>query len=102
MIEEIITPYVENTRKREKLPVYQKVLLIMDVFSEQMTQAVLDTLQKEDIFLSRVPEGMIHIYQILDLTGSGYAKRFMKKKINEWYTNQVQQRLDEGRKVKKN
>ena len=31
---------------------------------------------------------------------SGYAKRFMKKKFNEWYTNQVQQRLDEGREVK--
>ena len=62
MIEEIITPYVKNARKREKLPVYQKVLLIMDVFSGQITQAVLDTLQKEDIFLSQVPGGMIHIY----------------------------------------
>ena len=72
----------------------------MDIFSGQMTQAVLDTLQKEDIFLPQVPGGMIHIYQVLDLTVSGYAKRFMKKKFNEWYTNQVEQRLDESREVK--
>ena len=81
MIEEIIAPYVKNARKRDKLPVDQKALLIMNVFSGQMTQAVLDTLQKEDILLSRVPVGMTHIYQVLDLTVNGYAKRFMEKKI---------------------
>ena len=42
---------------------------------------------------------MTHIYQVLDLTVNGYAKRFMKKKCNEWYTNQVQQQLDEGKEV---
>ena len=52
MIEEIIAPYVKNARKRDKLPVDQKALLIMDVFSGKMTQAVLDTLQKEDILVS--------------------------------------------------
>ena len=71
----------------------------MDVFSGQMTQAVLDTLQKEDILLSQVPAGMTHIYQVLDLTMNGYAKRFMKEKFNEWYTNQVRQQLDEGQEV---
>ena len=91
MIEEIIDSYVKNVWKRDKLPVDQKVLLIMDVFSGQMIQAFLDTLQKEDILLSQVPAGMIHIYQILDLTVNGYVKRFMKKKFNDWYTNQVQQ-----------
>ena len=100
IVEEIIALYVKNVRKRDKLPVDQKVLLIMDVFSGQVTQAVLDILQKEDILLSRVPAGMTPIYQILDLTVNGYAKRFMKKKFHEWYTNQVQQQLDEGKEVK--
>ena len=71
----------------------------MDVFSGQMTQVVLDTLQNEDILLSRAPAGMTHIYQVLDLTVNGYAKHFMKKKCNEWYANQVRQQLDEGREV---
>ena len=42
---------------------------------------------------------MIHIYQVLDLTLNKYAKRLMKKKFNEWYTNQVRQRLHEGKGV---
>ena len=86
MIDEIIAPYIKHVRERDDLPKDQKALLTMDVFSGQMTQAVLDTLQKEGILLSRVPAGMTHIYQVLDLTVNGYAKRFMKKKFNEWYT----------------
>ena len=61
MIEEIIAPYVKNVLKRDKLAVDQKALLARDVFSVQMTQAILDTLQKKDILLSRVPAGMTHI-----------------------------------------
>ena len=80
MIEEIIALYVKDVRKRDKLPVDQKALLIMEVFSGQMTQAVLDTLQKEDVLLSRVPAGMTCTYQVPDLTVNGYAKCFMKKK----------------------
>ena len=71
----------------------------MDVFSGQITQAVLDNLQKEDILLSRVPAGMTHVYQVFDLTVNGYAKHLVKKTLNEWYTNQVRQQLDEGKEV---
>ena len=71
----------------------------MDGFSGQMTQAVLDTMQEEDIVLSQVPAGMTYIYQVLDLTVNGYAKRFMNQKFNEWYTNQVQQQLDKGKDI---
>ena len=99
MIEEIITPYVKNVWKRDKLPLDQKALLAMDVFSGQMTQVVLDTLQKEVILLLRVPARITHICQVFNLTVNGYAKCFTKKKFNEWYTNQVRQQLDEGKKV---
>ena len=99
MIEEIVAPYVKNVWKRDKLPVDQNALLTMDVFSRQMTQAVLDTLQKEGILLSRIPAGMTHMYQVLNFTVNDYAKRFMKKKFNEWYTNHLQQQYDEGKEV---
>ena len=42
---------------------------------------------------------MTHIYQVLDLIVNGCAKRFTRKKFNEWYTNQVRQQLDEGKEV---
>ena len=73
----------------------------MDGFSGQITQAVLDTMQEEDIVLSQVPAGMTYIYQGLDLTVNGYAKLFMNQKFNEWCTNQVQQQLDKDRDVEK-
>ena len=44
MIEEIIAPYVKNVWERNKLPVDQKAFPTMDVFLEQMTQAILYTL----------------------------------------------------------
>ena len=43
----------------------------MDVFSGPMAQAVLGTLQKENILLSQGPVGMNHIYRVLDLPVNG-------------------------------
>ena len=65
-------------------------LVTMHAFREQITQFILDTLQKEEILLSRVSAGMTHIYEILDLTVNGYPKRFMK----------VRQQLVESKEVK--
>lgn len=39
---------------------------------------------------------MTKFYQPLDLTVNGYAKRFLKKKFNEWYSEQVKTQLDAG------
>jgi len=38
---------------------------------------------------------MTKFYQPLDLTVNGYAKRFIKKKFNEWYS-EVKTQLDAG------
>ena len=42
LIEEILVPYIEKVRQEENLPVSQKTLVIMDVFSGQITSVVLD------------------------------------------------------------
>ena len=36
-----------------------------------------------------VPVNMTKYYQPLDLTVNRYAKRYFKKKFNEWYSQQV-------------
>ena len=43
---------------------------------------------------------MTSIFQPFDLTVNGYAKKFCKKKFNEWYTDQIFQQLDEGKDLK--
>lgn len=99
LIEEIIVPYLENERKIHKLQPTQKGLLIMDVFTGQMTSSVHEVLDKNNICVVNVPANMTHLYQPLDLTVNGYAKKFLKNKFNNWYANQISKQLDAGTKL---
>ena len=68
----------------------------MEVFKEQMTEAVLRELLKSNIILIRVPANMIHIFQPLNLTVKGYFKQLMKSKFVDWYTSQIMEALKKG------
>ena len=91
-LKEIIKPCVEKQRELLKCSVDQKALVIMDVFTGQMTPAVLDAFKEENICIVNVPANMTKFYQPLD----GYAKRFLKRKFNEWYSGQVKTQLDKN------
>ena len=66
----------------------------MDVFTGQMTTAVLEAFKEANVCIINVPANMTKFYQPLDLTVNGYAKRFLKRKFNEWYSGQVKAQLD--------
>ena len=83
-------------RSSDGLSVNQYALVIMDVFIGQMRSDVLNLLRDNKILLTNVPANMTKFYQPLDLTVNGYAKRFMARKFNDWYTQQVSARLDKG------
>ena len=68
----------------------------MDVFTGQMTSEVLTLLLSNNILVTNVPANMTKFYQPLDLTVNGYAKRYMARKFNDWYTDQVSAELDKG------
>ena len=68
----------------------------MDVFTGQMTSEVLTLLCSNNILVTNVPANMTKFYQPLDLTVNGYAKRYMARKFNDWYTDQVSAELDNG------
>lgn len=97
LIEEILVPYIAKIRDEENLANDQKALVIMDVFTGQMTATVLDLFREHNIEISCVPANMTHIFQPLDLTVNGFAKKFMKKKFNDWYSTQITMQLDEGK-----
>ena len=88
-LKEIIKPYVKKQRELLKCSVDQKALVIMDVFTGQMTTAVLDAFKEADICIVNVPANMTKYYQPLDLTVNGYAKRYLKRKFIQWYSGQV-------------
>ena len=95
-INEIIVPYVEITRSSNGLQPDHKALVVMDVFTGQMTKDVLDLYKKNNIVITNVPPNMTKFYQPLDLTVNGFAKLFMAKKFNDWYSAQVLSELDKG------
>ena len=81
-LKEIITPYVVKQRQLLKGQVDQKALVIIDVFTGQMTVEVLNTYEEANILIINVPANMTKYYQPLDLTVNGYAKRFKANSLN--------------------
>ena len=77
----------------------QPALLIIDVFSGQMADPVIQKLKENHIKVIRVPPSMTNLFQSLDLTVNGSAKVFMKKKFTEWYSSSIAKQLDEGKAV---
>ena len=80
MLENIITPYVEQQHVSLNLAFDHPALIIMDVFKGQMTCAVRELLNENHILLEKVPVNLKYLFQPLDVQGGpyGYVKRFMK------------------------
>ena len=62
LIDKIIKPYVEMTRKELKLQPTHKALLIWDVFKGQKTDKVLSKLASLNIEVVSVPANMTHFF----------------------------------------
>lgn len=99
LFEKIIIPYIKKKRQSLNLPVDQKALVVMDVFTGQTTKEVIAVLKENDICVVNVPANMTKFYQPLDLTVNGYAKRFTKTKFTEWYSKQIGKQMQEGKKL---
>ena len=69
---------------------------MMDVFTGQITSAVKEILEENHIMVTYVPANLTRFYQPLDLTVNGSAKRFIAKKINHWYSQQISDELESG------
>ena len=67
LLKEIIVPYVKKERESKGLGEDQKALVIMDVFTGQMTSDVKDVLEVNNILVTNVPANMTRFYQPLDL-----------------------------------
>ena len=98
-LEAVIVPYFKKQRSIEGLDQDQKALVIMDVFTGQMTSKVLDSYKSHNICVISVPANMTKYYQRLDLTVNWEAKRFFKCKFVDWYSSQVSNQLQESKSL---
>ena len=80
-----------------QLPHDQPALLIIDVFSGQMIDPVIEKIRENSIKLVKVPPNMTQLFQPLDLTVNGTAKAYMKRRFTEWYSRCIAVQLDEGK-----
>ena len=99
MLNEVIIPYVKKQRLDLGLEPEHKALVIMDVFTGQMTSDVTKLLDDNHILVTKVPANMTRFYQPLDLTVNGNAKRFMAKKFNKWYSEEISKQLESGKSL---
>ena len=97
--EEVIVPYFKKQRSIEGLDQDKKALVIMNVFTGQMTSEVLVSYKSHNICVIKVPANMTGYYQPLDLTVNREAKRFLKRKFVDWYSSQVSNQLQEGKSL---
>ena len=91
---EVIISYIKEVTLSENLTSDQYVLVIMDVFTGQMTRDLLNLLRDNNILLTNVPPNMTKFYQPLHF--NGFSNRFMARKFNDWYAGQVSAQLDKG------
>ena len=64
-------------------------MLIYDVFQGQTTGKFLDVLKDNNILSMKIPPNMTHVFQLLDLTVSKFAKNFMKGMLSTWFSRQI-------------
>ena len=66
LLNKIIIPYVKKERERLKLGPSQPTLLILDIFSGQMTAPVTEKLAENFIKYMKVQANMTNLFQLLD------------------------------------
>jgi len=90
-IKEIIIPYVES--QRHQLQQCSPALVIMDNFRGQVTPAINNLLEENDIHVSLLPPNTTDRLQPMDISVNKPAKDFLKRKFQEWYADQVTEQL---------
>ena len=85
-------------RKLSLMPAEQKSLLSFDVFKGQKTQRYQDYLSNGCAWVY-IPANLTDQFQPLDITVNGPAKKFLKKKFEEWYAKEISSPMDKGRDV---
>ena len=88
-IQQVIVPYVQETRKNLGLPDSQSALVILDEFKGQTTEQVLNLLKQNNIDYVIVPPNCTDRLQPLDVSINKPPKDFLRAKFQNWYAEQI-------------
>ena len=94
-IEKIILPYLTEKKKELKLRNDQRALCIFDNFKGQLTDDVLQLLERNNIDIVFVPANCTDRLQPLDLSVNKPAKDFLRDKFQQWHSDQIFDQLND-------
>ena len=95
-ISEIIIPYIEAVRANNGLDDDHPGLVIIDNFKGQVTDGIVQLLDDNNIHLVKLPANTTDRLQPMDISVNKAAKDFLRHKFNEWYSEQVAEKLGDG------
>lgn len=91
-ITNIIVPYIEAKREVMEDP-EQAALVIMDNFKGQVTPAINELLEANNIHVCLLPPNTTDLLQPMDVAVNKPAKDFLKRKFEHWYSAEVMSQL---------
>ena len=77
----------------------QQALAIFDVFKGQQTERILKMLEENNILVVSVPANCTNRLQPMDLSVNKSVKEFIRSKFRDWYSEQVQDQLNEENEI---
>ena len=92
-VNEIIVPYVDAVRENLSLGPDQAALAIFDHFKGQLTPAITQILEDNNIQSVLVPAGCTDRLQPLDVSVNKSVKSFMRAEFQRWYSNEITTQL---------
>lgn len=90
-VENIIVPFIRERRALLGVGEDHAALAIFDHFKGQLTEKVIDCLEKHNIQSVLVPANCTDRLQPLDISVNKAAKAFLRSQFQEWYANEVLQ-----------
>ena len=93
-IDKIILPFVNEQRRKLKVPSTSPAVAIFDNFRGQTTDAILSRLRSHDIVPIQLPANCTDRLQPLDVSVNKPVKDHLKTKFQHWYGEEVKKQLD--------
>lgn len=95
-LDNVIIPYVTETRKKLELADDHPALVLFDVFAAHRCDSVLAKLKSHNIHQVFVPASCTGELQPLDVGFNQDFKQLMKDSFSRWYSEEVREAMDRG------
>ena len=97
--ENILVPYIRKTRELINVSDSSPALLIMDNFKGQVMPSIFDLLERHNIHTCLLPANTTDLLQPFDVAVNKPAKDFLRRKFQEWYSEQISDQLQDGQEL---